>query len=296
MEVINGIYLPPAAGMRALSRRLRQIKHVALDMDGTIYNGHTLFPFTNPFLARLKELGIGYSFLTNNPSKSVADYVVHLRKMGVEASEGDFYTSAQATIDFLRSERPEVKSLFILGTPSMVREFEEAGFRSTADSSLDEPDAVLVSFDLTLDYSRLCRAAWWIKQGKFYVATNPDKVCPTDLETVLVDCGSICHSLEHATGRMPDVVVGKPDPRMLNGVMKRYGLQPSQVAMVGDRIYTDLLMAYRAEALGVLVLSGETDLETARTSHPVPDMIIQDLSVFDRLLEAVCEPLFSEVP
>ena len=59
--------------------------------------------------------------------------------------------------------------------------------------------------------------------------------------------------------------------------------------MVGDRIYTDLLMAYRAEALGVLVLSGETDLETARTSHPVPDMIIQDLSVFDRLLEAVCE-------
>ena len=277
MEVINGIYLPPAAGMRALSRRL-------------------LFPFTNPFLARLKELGIGYSFLTNNPSKSVADYVVHLRKMGVEASEGDFYTSAQATIDFLRSERPEVKSLFILGTPSMVREFEEAGFRSTADSSLDEPDAVLVSFDLTLAYSRLCRAAWWIKQGKFYVATNPDKVCPTDLETVLVDCGSICHSLEHATGRMPDVVVGKPDPRMLNGVMKRYGLQPSQVAMVGDRIYTDLLMAYRAEALGVLVLSGETDLETARTSHPVPDMIIQDLSVFDRLLEAVCEPLFSEVP
>lgn len=293
----KGIYLPPAAGIDALNKRLKQLKHVALDMDGTIYNGHTLFPCTNPFLTRLKELGIGYSFLTNNPSRSVADYVEHLRSLGVEARPEDFYTSAQATIDFLKNEHPYVRRLFILGTPSMVHEFETAGFNITINNPADKPDAVVVGFDPTLTYQNLCRAAWWIKQGIFYLATNPDKVCPTDKPTVLVDCGAICQALEEATGRMPDVVVGKPDPRMLNGIMKRYHLQPQQVAMVGDRIYTDVLMAHRAHALGVLVLSGETDLETARTSQPVPDMVIEDLGVFEQLLlEAIYEPSAISVP
>ena len=71
----------------------------------------------------------------------------------------------------------------------MIGEFEASGFVSVADDPNDEPDAVLVAFDTTLTYSRLCRAAWWISQGKYYVATNPDRVCPTDKPTVLVDCG-----------------------------------------------------------------------------------------------------------
>lgn len=58
-----------------LMEHLRRIRHVALDMDGTIYMGMSLFPYTKPFLAGLKEMGIGYSFLTNNPSKSIADYL-----------------------------------------------------------------------------------------------------------------------------------------------------------------------------------------------------------------------------
>lgn len=269
----------------ALLECLRGIKHVALDMDGTIYNGSSLFPFTNPFLNKLKELGIGYSFLTNNPSKSVSDYLKHLKEMGVEAKQEEFYTSAQATIDYLKLQYPEIKRLFILGTPSMIKEFEEAGFQSTENNPLDEPDAVVVGFDMSLTYARLCRAAWWIKQKKFYIATNPDRVCPTDKPIVLVDCGSICSSLEHATGRRPDIVIGKPDPRMLNGIMQRYQLEPYQIAMVGDRIYTDLLMAHRAEALGVLVLSGETTLETAQKSNPNPDIIIDNIGTLGEMIE-----------
>lgn len=270
---------------QALLDRLKGIKHIALDMDGTIYNGSTLFPFTNPFLNKLKQLGINYSFLTNNPSKNVLDYLKHLKNMGVEAKPEEFYTSAQATIDYLKMRYPEIKKLFILGTPSMISEFEEAGFLSTENSSTDEPDAVIVGFDMSLTYARLCRAAWWIKQNKFYIATNPDRVCPTDKPIVLVDCGSICSSLEHATGRKPDIIIGKPDPRMLNGIMERYKLRSSQIAMVGDRIYTDLLMAHRADALGVLVLSGETTLEVANESNPSPDIIIDNLETLGEMIE-----------
>ncbi len=258
--------------------RLREIAHVALDMDGTIYKGGTLFSCTLPFLAQMRELGIGCTFLTNNPSKSSQDYLAHLRKMGLAATTDELYTSAQATIDCLRRRFPEVKKIFALGTPSMLAEFRGAGFELTADDAEDVPDAVVIGFDLTLTYDRVCRAAWWIQQGKLFVATNPDRVCPTDQPTVLVDCGAICAMLEKATGRAPDIVLGKPDPTMLSGILDRHGLRPAQIAMVGDRIYTDILMAHRADAFGVLVLTGEATARDAEQANPRPHLVVPSLA------------------
>ena len=169
--------------------RLGRIRHVALDMDGTIYMGGSLFPWTGAFLSELRELGIGYSFLTNNPSKSIADYLTKLASLGIAATREEMYTTTLATIDYLREHYPAARRLFLLGTPSMVSEFEAAGYVPTADSADDVPDAVVAAFDMTLEYSRLCRAAWWAKQGLPYIATNPDRVCPTDQPVVLVDCG-----------------------------------------------------------------------------------------------------------
>ena len=175
-----------------LMERLRHIRHVALDMDGTIYMGMSLFPYTQAFLRGLREQGIGYSFLTNNPSKCIDDYLHKLAKLGIEATRDEMYTTALATIDYIKARYPAARRLFLLGTPSMISEFEAAGFESCADSADDVPDVVVAAFDMTLQYDRLCRAAWWVKQGVPYIATNPDRVCPTDLPTVLVDCGSIC--------------------------------------------------------------------------------------------------------
>lgn len=267
-----------------LCERLCNIKHIALDMDGTIYTGHTLFPYTITFLNNLKKLGIRYSFLTNNPSKSIRDYQVHLKEMGITISRDEIYTSALAAIDYLKNNYPGVRRLFILGTPSMVKEFTDSGFESARDDAGDIPDAVVVGFDKTLSYSRLCRAAWWISKNLLYVATNPDRVCPTDDPTILVDCGAICSCLQTATGRVPDIVTGKPDPRMLDGIMQHYHLAPSEIAMVGDRIYTDLKMAEEAKTLGVLVLSGETDLQGVTDSDLNPDIVVDDLSVFGQML------------
>ena len=268
-----------------LMEHLRRIRHVALDMDGTIYMGMSLFPYTKPFLAGLKEMGIGYSFLTNNPSKSIADYLHKLDVLGIRATRDEMYTTALATIDYIREHYPAAKRLFLLGTPSMISEFEAAGFESAADSADDVPDVVVAAFDMTLQYDRLCRAAWWVSQGVPYIATNPDRVCPTDQPTVLVDCGSICKCLEHATGRTPDIVLGKPDPNMLTGIKERFGLRADEIAMVGDRIYTDVAMARNAGALGVLVLSGETTEEVASAADPQPDVTALSLKEFGELLK-----------
>ena len=117
------------------------------------------------------------------------------------------------------------------------------------------------------------------------MATNPDRVCPTDERVVLVDCGSICKCIEHATGRRPDITLGKPDPNMLTGIEHRYGLRPEEIIMTGDRIYTDIEMAHNAGAFGVLVLSGETTLETAIASDPQPDVTALNIEEFGRLLK-----------
>jgi len=271
---------------QVLLQRIRKIKHVALDMDGTIYTDKILFKTTLPFLKTLKNLGIGHTFLTNNPSKSVPEYLEHLRDMGIQATRDQLYTSTQAAIDFLKRNFPQVRRLFVLGTPGLFNDLEAAGFALTPDDPNALPDAVLVGFDTTLTYSRLCRAAWWITRGKPFFATNPDRVCPTNRPTVLVDCGSITAALEKATGRAPDAVPGKPDPAMLQGILRRHSLAPENLAMVGDRLYTDTEMAHRAGALGVLVLTGEATASEAENHVPAPDLIVPTLAEFGKFLRA----------
>ena len=270
-----------------LMEACRKIRHVALDMDGTIYMGSTLFPFTKQFLADLTANGIGYSFLTNNPTRSIDDYLAKLAKLGIEATRDQMYTTAVATIDYLKEKMPEVKTLYVVGTPSMEAEFRAAGFELTEPDAKENPDALVVAFDTTLTYPKLCRASYLATQGIPYIATNPDRVCPTDQPTVLVDCGSLCRCIEHATGREPDIVIGKPNPDMLSGIRFRHGLAAEEIAMCGDRIYTDVKMAQNAGALGVLVLSGETTLETALNNDPNPPITAKNIAVFgDLLLES----------
>ncbi len=263
---------------------LKRIKHVVLDMDGTIYKGGTLFPWTKPFLDGLAGRNVGYTFLTNNPSKSSAAYLQHLHKIGIEAVPEQLYTTAQAAVDYIKRKHPAFRRLFMLGTPSMIEEFAKGGFESASDSADDLPDALVVGFDMTLVYSRLCRASWWAKQGIPYIATNSDRVCPTDLPTVLVDCGSMCAAIEHATGRAPDITLGKPDPTMLEGILNRHGLRPDEIAMVGDRLYTDIRMAERAGAVGVLVLSGEATEDDVAKSTVKPDVVVPTLAELGNLL------------
>ena len=274
--VFDAYYSP--LGETRLLEVCARIRHLALDMDGTIYMGMSLFPYTNPFLQTLRDLGIGYTFLTNNPTRSADDYLAKLRRLGVEAERDQMYTSSMATIDYLKLHRPEIQRLFVLGTPSMQEEFRRAGFVLTADDPDDRPDALLVAFDTTLEYGRLCRAAWWAAQeGMPYIATNPDWVCPTDERTVLVECGSLCKALEGATGRKPDLVIGKPSPGMLWCIRDRYGLENQEIAMVGDRIYTDVACGVNAGVDTVLVLSGETKLADVETSDIKPTFILQDV-------------------
>lgn len=265
-----------------MTERLRQVRHVVMDMDGTIYRGGTLFAWTLPWLAFLREQGIGYTFLTNNSSRSRRDYLNKLAALGIVVAPEQMYTSTWNTIDYLRRVYPACRRLFVLGTPSLCGELTAAGYELVED----EPEAVVVAFDTGLTYERLCRTAYWISRGGPYLATHPDVICPTDAPTVLVDCGAICACLNAATLRQPDQVLGKPNPEMLWPIAARYGLAPSQVLMVGDRLQTDILLAVQAGALGCKVANPAEDGLYDRAVTCRPDLRVAHLGELHARLAA----------
>lgn len=266
--------------MSVSNSQLSEIRHLALDMDGTIYKGGTLFGFTKPFLESLEKAKIDFTFLTNNSSRSASDYLEKLQAMNLQVEASQIFTAGMATAEYLQTYHPEYRRLFVLGTESLRTEFAEAGFHVLDKSAGDEPDAVIIAFDTELTYQPLCQAAYWIEQGKPYIATHPDLICPTDESTVLVDCGALTACLSKATGREPNLVLGKPHPIMLEGILRRHELQPQQLAMVGDRLSTDIEMAKTAGAMGVLVLTGEATLDDAKGYSNPPDLIVANLAEF----------------
>jgi len=264
---------------------LRNLKHLALDLDGTIYADGIPFDFSLPFLETLGRLEIGYTFLTNNASSGRKTYLEKLRRVGIDANDSQLWTSADCTIEWLRTRRPDVKRVFLLGTDSLIDQFHEAGFKLCADDPDDLPHMVIASFDTNLTASRLNRTAYWIARGLPYIATHPDYVCPTAQRTVLVDCGAICAALEKATGRKPEHVFGKPSPLMLSGILRRHGLAPENLGMVGDRLYTDVAMGVSSGAVSVLVLSGEATPADLAACDLTPDFVVRDVGELVRLLQ-----------
>ena len=251
--------------------KLSQIRQVFLDMDGTIYHGSTLFPTTIPFLRFLKERGIGYTFLSNNSSFSTGEYIAKLARMGIEAAEHEFYISTDYTIDYLKRNHPELRRIYLMGMECIFPAFEKAGFTLTDEN----PDAVVVAFDRSLTYEKLCKAAWFMKQDLPAFATHPDVFCPTDQQTWLPDCGSFIACLESATGKKLKVL-GKPDPGMIIEGAARAGVPVQYALMAGDRLHTDIAVGRNAGALTAWI-TPDPAVEPACPPELAPHFRVRDL-------------------
>jgi len=244
-----------------------------LDMDGTIYLDEELFPWTQPFLREIRDRGGKYLFLTNNSSRSVADYVCKLRRLGVEAEAGDFLTSVDALTAHLEA-RPPYDLCYAFGTESFKTQLRSAGIPVT-DTLSDQVDCLLVAFDTELTFKKLEDACILLTRGVDFVATNPDWVCPTWYGSV-PDCGSVCEMLFRATGRRP-LVIGKPQPAMALLAMERHGFSAEQTVMVGDRLYTDIACGVNAGIDTAFVLSGEGTLKDLEESEVKPTAVYEHI-------------------
>lgn len=255
-----------------IRQRLSAVRCFLLDMDGTFYLGDRLIDGSLDFLAALERTGRTARFLTNNSSKSASVYERKLARMGVDARYRDVITSGHAAAHYCLEHFPD-KRCYLLGNPMLREELLSMGMTLTEEDA----DYVLVAFDTTLDYAKMCRVCDYIRAGKPYIATHPDFNCPTETGFI-PDMGAIMAFIEASTGRRADVILGKPHRGIVDEALRRTGFALSEMAMVGDRLYTDVATGVNHGMTGILVLSGEATMDDVAVSEIKPDLIFGRLS------------------
>lgn len=263
--------------------QLKDKKLFLLDMDGTIYLDDDLFDGTADFLDYVKKIGGKAMYLTNNSSKSVQNYIEKLNKLGINANESDFTTSAQATAEYLLKEHLG-DLLYVFGTKALKDELNSYGLNIT-DKLSDEIKCLVMGFDTELTFQKLEDACILLNRGVDYIATNPDWVCPTWYGSV-PDCGSVSEMLYNATKRRPKFI-GKPEPTMIEIAIKRAGFKKEDSIILGDRLYTDITSGSNAGIDTALMLSGESKIEDVETFEgKKPTYIFNNIRCF---LNAILE-------
>ncbi|MHA1577914.1 MAG: HAD-IIA family hydrolase, partial [Candidatus Thorarchaeota archaeon] len=249
---------------------LKEVHCFLFDMDGTIYLGDKLLPGAQDFLEYLDEKKVPYYFLTNNSSRSRADYVEKLNRLGLKTPSEKIFSSGEATAIYLKKQKGGTR-IFLVGTPSLEHEFTEHGFQLVQV----DPDYAVLGFDTTLTYEKLWKLCDFAREGIPYIATHPDINCPTETG-FMPDIGAMMAFVETSTGRKPDVIVGKPHPPIIEAIVEKTGYNVEQLAMVGDRLYTDIAMGVTGMTT-ILVLTGETKEGDILSAKQQPDYVVKDM-------------------
>jgi HAD superfamily hydrolase (TIGR01450 family) len=171
-------------------------------------------------------------------------------------------------------------TVFPMGTAALDEELALHGL----GTEMEKPGLVLLGFDTAITYEKLWKLCDLVRTGLPYIATHPDFNCPVE-GGFMPDTGAVIAFVQASTGRKPDKIIGKPNRWMVDILSEKMGVEPAHMAMVGDRLYTDIAMGETAGITTCLVLSGETRREDLTDSIFQPDYIVENLGELGRWLE-----------
>lgn len=256
---------------------LKDIECFVFDMDGTLYLGNNVLSGAIELIRKLEEKQIKYFYFTNNSSRSIKEYVKRLETLGFpNVCEDKILTSGQVTIHYIRTHYDDAE-IFLLGTEALREQFIESGIK-LVPMEAEKCDAVVFGFDTTMDYAKANNACRFIAEGADFLATNVDRVCPLEGGKFMLDCGSMCRMIEHATGKEAKFL-GKPYAETVDFILDFAKTEKKKTAMVGDRFYTDVMTAINGGIVAVAVLSGEATLEELLEHKDEIDYIIDGVNV-----------------
>ena len=234
--------------------KLRSKKGYICDMDGVIYHGNLLLDGAAQFVHWLEENQKKYIFLTNSSERSPRELQEKLGRLGLHVGEEHFYTSALATAAFLKSQCPS-GSASVIGEAGLVGALYNAGF-SMNDVN---PDYVVVGETSSFSYEKILKAVKLVRGGAKLIGTNPDITGPIENGSAPAT-RALISPIEMTCGKQA-YFVGKPNPLMMRHAQKRLGVKPEDMAIIGDRMDTDVIAGIESEMDTVLVLSGVTTPE-----------------------------------
>lgn len=261
---------------------LNRKKLFLFDIDGTIAVGDTLFEGSASLLDHIHSIGGKAYYITNNSTRSGADYVKRFQDcFSLQTTEDQFITSGYMTIRFLL-ENYKDKVIFVLGTDSFIQELQRNGL-TVVTRTQPEIGCIVAAYDSELTYPKLteiCKALS-TTDAPFY-ATNPDLCCPVDFGFI-PDCGAICEMIASSTGKRP-VYLGKPSRKVAELCMEASGFTPEETLVVGDRLYTDIACGINAGVDTCVVFTGEAHREELKQTPYPPDYAFEDINeLFNRI-------------
>jgi len=262
--------------MSKTSEQLKPVKAFVFDMDGTLWLGSNRIQGAKEIIRYLSEKSFAFYFFTNNSSKNPTEYVKKLKKLGIAQVKADrIMTSGDVTAEYMLSQTKNPKA-FVCGTKTLKKQFKQRGI-TVVERAGEAIDFAVLGFDRELTFKKLTILTDYVVAGVPYLATNTDDVCPLAGGRFLVDCRSMAKMIENATGKAPKYL-GKPEQATVDYLLKKTGLASKQIALVGDRLYTDIQIAKKGGMVGVAVLSGETTNEDIKNSPITPDLVYKDVA------------------
>ena len=255
------------------------IRGLLIDLDGVVYTGSDPIPGAAGFLAQARQHGLPFLLVTNNSTTSPVRVAERLRGMHIEVRPEEILTSAQAAVGYVCAHsQGEAVRVRVIGEAGLFEAAREAGLHVVDADADGVVDWVVAGLDRSFSYEKLTAATRAIRAGARFLATNADALLPVEGGQVLPGAGSIVAAIQTASGVEP-VVVGKPEPGLFeHGLARLGGLRPDQVAMIGDRLDTDVVGGRRAGLRTILVLSGVTTRQALASATVPPDTALADLA------------------
>ncbi len=252
-----------------------QLDALVCDLDGVLYRGEAPVPGAASAISELRERGVKIVFATNNATKTLEQYVRRLGTFGVDAEPEDLVTSAVVAAEEIQGRGWSDRSVFLIGGNGIRDALGSIGMSFVDGIQARSAEVVVVSGTPELTYDAIRTAAFAVRAGADFIATNDDSTFPAP-DGLWPGAGAILAAVETASGRRAEVM-GKPHCPMMEAIRRRLDGR-ERIAVVGDQPATDLAGARAMGWTTVLVLSGVTDEAAARAEHPAPDVTVPSLA------------------
>lgn len=246
-----------------------------IDLDGVVWIGREPVPGSPEALQALLGAGKRLVFVTNNPGKHPAAYAERLGEMGVAVEERQIVTAGMVVARLAGEAAGAGGGAFVIGAPALKEMVAATGARVLDGETGREADAVVVSGHRGFDYGELLSAKRALDAGARLFATSRDPTMPFPGGEV-PGTGAVLAAVETASGKRA-TIAGKPEPHLFAMAREALG-ECESVAMVGDRLASDIEGGYRAGLETILVLSGTTTRAQAEAALPAPDFVVENLS------------------
>lgn len=262
---------------RVNALKLSHIKAIAFDLDGVVYVGNRAVPGSAETIKKIKKMGIGVYYVTNNSGKKREYVASKLKRMGIDANVDDIFTSGYAAAVLLKQiSKEENKKIFVVGSDDLKEEISQFDIEIVNDIPCD---ILVVGFDKDFTYEKLSTCLNILRKGAIFIACNRDRSFPVENNKFLPGCGPIVAAIEWAWGNKPHFEVGKPNTVLLEMIAKKYSLKSTEMLVVGDMIESDILMAKRFGSQAILVNNNQNYIRQSideYTEHK-PDIILSNI-------------------